>query len=37
MIFGKIEKCQQAGEAGTFCLRLAVCGQPIQKIQDKID
>ena len=37
IVFGKIEKCQQAGESSTFCLGFAAFGDLIYKIQDVIN
>ena len=37
VIFGKIEKCQQAGESTPFCLRLASFGELVHKIENVIN
>ena len=36
IVFGKIEKCQQAGKANKFCLRFAPFGELVHEIKHVI-
>jgi hypothetical protein len=37
IVFGKIEKCHQAGESSTFCLGFATFGELIHEVQNVIN
>jgi hypothetical protein len=37
IVFGKIEKCQQAGESSTFCLGFATFSELVHEVQDTVN